>query len=53
LDNNENPEYNSEISRYLSLDHLWIVYPGNEAYPVEKNITTLPLSQLDSIRAQL
>jgi predicted AAA+ superfamily ATPase len=37
----------------LSLDHLWIVYPGNEAYPVEKNITTLPLGQLESIRAQL
>ena len=36
----------------LSLDHLWIVYPGNAAYPVEKNITTLPLSQLESLKAQ-
>jgi len=37
----------------LSLDHLWIVYPGNVAYPVEKNITTLPLSHLESLRMEL
>lgn len=37
----------------LALDHLWIVYPGNEIYPVEKNITTLPLRYLESIRLQL
>jgi predicted AAA+ superfamily ATPase len=37
----------------LGLDHLWIVYPGSETYPVEKNITTLPLKNLETIREQL
>lgn len=36
----------------LSLEHLWIVYPGSEAYPVEKNISTLPLPDLGKIRSQ-
>ena len=37
----------------LALDHLWIIYPGSEAYPVAKNITTLPLKNLETIRKQL
>jgi len=37
----------------LTLRHLWIVYPGNETYPVTKNITTLPLKNLEVIREQL
>jgi predicted AAA+ superfamily ATPase len=37
----------------LSLDHLWIVYPGRETYPVTKNITALSLKNLESIREQL
>jgi predicted AAA+ superfamily ATPase len=37
----------------LALDHLWIVYPGNETYPVGKNITTLPIKDLEGIREQL
>lgn len=37
----------------LALDHLWIVYPGGESYPVAKNITTLPLKNLEEIRGQL
>ncbi len=36
----------------LSLDHLWIVYPGSETYPVTRNITALPLKDLGSIREQ-
>jgi predicted AAA+ superfamily ATPase len=40
-------------SSELSLDHLWIVYPGNETYPVMKNITALPLKNLETIREQL
>ena len=35
--------------RDLNLKHLWIVYPGEHAYPVEENISVLPLSQIDSI----
>ena len=34
----------------LKLEHLWIVYPGEHAYPVEKNISVLPLSCMDDIR---
>ena len=37
----------------LELDHLWIVYPGNETYPVEKNISALPLNSLEALRKQL
>jgi predicted AAA+ superfamily ATPase len=35
----------------LSLEHLWIVYPGKDEYPVEKNITTLPLTAVESMMA--
>ena len=37
----------------LSLEHLWIIYPGNETYPVMKNITALPLKNLETIREQI
>lgn len=33
----------------LKLEHLWIVYPGEYAYPVEKNISVLPLSHIIDI----
>ena len=33
----------------LKLEHLWIVYPGEHAYPVEKNISVLPLSCITDI----
>ena len=34
----------------LALDHLWIVYPGNEIYPVTEKISALPLKKLGSMR---
>jgi len=34
----------------LALDHLWIVYPGNEIYPVAEKISALPLKKLESMR---
>ena len=40
-------------SSELSLEHLWIIYPGNETYPVMKNITALPLKNLETIREQI
>lgn len=40
-------------SAELSLDHLWIIYPGNERYPVTQTITALPLKKLESLREQL
>jgi uncharacterized protein len=40
-------------SSELSLDHLWIIYPGNETYPVLENITALPIKNLELIREKL
>lgn len=28
----------------LKLDHLWVVYPGNETYRLSENITVIPLA---------
>lgn len=30
----------------LSLKHLWVVYPGSEAYNLDKNITVTPLKDI-------
>jgi predicted AAA+ superfamily ATPase len=34
----------------LSLSHLWIIYPGKESYPLDKNITVIPMSDLNKIK---
>lgn len=34
----------------LSLDHLWVIYPGDKTYALEKNITVLPLADMGRIR---
>jgi hypothetical protein len=33
----------------LSLNHLWIIYPGKKSYPLDRNITVIPLSDLNKI----
>lgn len=33
----------------LALDHLWLVYPGREAFPVAETITVVPLAQVEQI----
>jgi predicted AAA+ superfamily ATPase len=33
----------------MNLDQLWIVYPGNDAYPVTDKISALPLQKLETI----
>lgn len=33
----------------LQLAHLYVIYPGPKAYPLQEKITALPLSQLDSV----
>ncbi len=33
----------------LKLDHLWIIYPGKEAYPAQEQISVLPISQIDKL----
>lgn len=30
----------------LNLHHLWIIYPGQHAYPVDKKITVFPLQDI-------
>jgi predicted AAA+ superfamily ATPase len=40
-------------SSELSLNHLWILYPGQETYPVTENITALPLIKLSQLLAYL
>ncbi len=32
--------------KYLALDHLWVVYPGKEEYPVTDQIMVRPLSTI-------
>ncbi len=34
----------------LSLKHLWVIYPGKEEYPLSRNITVVPLANLDNIK---
>lgn len=33
----------------LRLNHLWIVYPGEHVYPVDKKVTVLPLSEIERL----
>lgn len=33
----------------LSLEHLWILYPGTERYVLDKHITALPASEIPSL----
>lgn len=37
----------------LNLDHLWIIYPGQNHYPAHEKISVLPLSNLEVIRDHL
>ncbi|MCP4046985.1 MAG: ATP-binding protein [Gammaproteobacteria bacterium] len=34
----------------LGLDHLWVVYPGSEAYKLDNRISVLPVSNLPSFQ---
>ncbi|MDO8608434.1 MAG: DUF4143 domain-containing protein [Phaeospirillum sp.] len=33
----------------LKLEHLWIVYPGPETYPLSPDITVIPLAKADTL----
>lgn len=33
----------------LSLDHLWVIYPGDETYSLDERITALPVEAVPSI----
>ncbi|MCX5686524.1 MAG: ATP-binding protein [Candidatus Omnitrophica bacterium] len=34
----------------LSLKHLWVVYPGKEEYPLSRDVTVIPVTNLDKIK---
>jgi uncharacterized protein len=37
----------------LSLEHLWIIYPGNEAYPLTKQVSVWPLKDILTLPKKL
>jgi len=37
----------------LNLNHLWIIYPGQQAYPVDNRITVWPLRDVQALPSQL
>ena len=37
----------------LQLDHLWVIYPGGQSYPVHEKITVVPLQNMVEIVARL
>lgn len=37
----------------LSLDHLWIVYPGQQAYPVHERITVWPIGEIARLQERI
>lgn len=48
----EAPEITSSMRnalKELELSHLWIVYPGNNNYPVDENISVWPLRNIDKL----
>jgi len=30
----------------LNLEHVWLIYPGNDVYPLDKKITAIGLNKL-------
>jgi predicted AAA+ superfamily ATPase len=36
----------NNVVEYLDLSHLWVIYPGNQGYPLAAKVTVLPLSHL-------
>lgn len=36
----------------LDLNHLWIVYPGRQLYPIDSTITVLPVTEMKKIFSQ-
>ena len=37
----------------LELNHLWVVYPGNEAYPLDERISALPVTDIPALARSL
>jgi hypothetical protein len=39
-----------QASSDLSLDHLWVIYPGEKRYLLSEQVTALPMQEIDSIK---
>jgi hypothetical protein len=37
----------------LSLEHIWVVYPGKEEYQLHERITAIPLTKLPEVASEL
>lgn len=49
---NEAPKITASMHTSLSelnLEHLWVIYPGNEAYPAQEQLSVWPLSHIDKL----
>ncbi len=49
---NEAPKITASMHTALSeldLKHLWVIYPGKEAYPTHEQISVLPVSQINQL----
>jgi hypothetical protein len=40
-------------SEVLKLNHLWLIYPGQYAYPIDEKISALPLKDIGSLSKQI
>jgi predicted AAA+ superfamily ATPase len=49
---NEAPRLTNSMNialEVLELDHLWVVYPGRNEYPMEKKISAFPLAEIGNL----
>jgi hypothetical protein len=37
------------VTEDLSLEHLWVIYPGKETYRLTANITVMPLQSIPEV----
>ena len=37
----------------LPLAHLWVIYPGDEAYELDDSISVVPVTQIPTLARQL
>jgi len=36
----------------LELEHLWVVYPGRDSYPLDNNVTAVPVEEAAAVAAE-
>jgi predicted AAA+ superfamily ATPase len=53
---NEAPSVTASMKHAMSdleLEHLWVVHPGAHAFPMDENITALPLGQVHALAGKV